>query len=219
MKFKTPLLWRFYGTIKNIIDNYSYSNRFLSKNRNKNIFFIQIGANDGISQDPIYKYSQNWDGILIEPIPEIFENLKRNYSRSKRNLIFENIAISDYNGEINLYLPKTIDPDNWQTKLASTNKEAGMLNNFELQEIKVPCLSLDSLIKKYNIKEIDLLVIDIEGQEKLLFDNYSFLIKPKAIFFEIRFYSYDVLVKMYAKFIKLGYRIFPERDNVLLILK
>lgn len=61
-----------------------------------NVSFLQIGSNDGISGDPLNKFinNYNWKGILVEPIPFLFEKLKRNYFHKKSNLIFYNIAIS-----------------------------------------------------------------------------------------------------------------------------
>jgi hypothetical protein len=61
-----------------------------------NISFLQIVSNDGISSDPLNKFinKYNWKGILVEPIPFLFEKLKRNYVHKNKNLIFYNIAIS-----------------------------------------------------------------------------------------------------------------------------
>jgi hypothetical protein len=38
-------------------------------------FFIQIGANNGMTGDPIRKYilKYHWRGILVEPQPDIFQ--------------------------------------------------------------------------------------------------------------------------------------------------
>ena len=219
MIIQTPFLFRFLGYIKNKIDNYPYSKKIFYSLKKNSIFFIQIGANDGLSEDPIKDYSNNWSGILIEPIPYIFEVLKKNYSISKNNLIFENIAISNYDGIMNFFLPKEAKKNTWLTKISSCDRFNGDLSNYETEEILVPCLTLDSLLIKYNINKIDLLIIDVEGYENVILDAYSFKIKPQIIFLETRFYNYSTLEKMYAKFINMGYRIFPEKDNTLLILR
>ena len=43
----------------------------------KELFFIQIGANDGISVDPIHNLvkKNNWTGILFEPGKDAFGDL------------------------------------------------------------------------------------------------------------------------------------------------
>jgi hypothetical protein len=45
--------------------------------------FIQIGANDGISNDPIREFvirNSNWRGVFVEPLPEFFSRCRYNYS-------------------------------------------------------------------------------------------------------------------------------------------
>jgi hypothetical protein len=61
----------------------------------ENVFFVQIGSNDGSRGDPLYaavRRHGHWRGILVEPVPFVFERLKNNYDNDPR-LIFENVAI------------------------------------------------------------------------------------------------------------------------------
>jgi hypothetical protein len=63
----------------------------------KRVRFIQIGACDGISGDPIYPnalHNLSWTGVLIEPNPIQFEQLKTNY-RGREGLTFKCAAVSD----------------------------------------------------------------------------------------------------------------------------
>src|SRR5262245_33603946 len=72
--------------------------------RAPNFFFIQIGANDGVTSDPIRKYILNyhWRGILVEPQPDIFRALVANYD-GETQLIFENVAIAPEDGIVSLF--------------------------------------------------------------------------------------------------------------------
>jgi hypothetical protein len=49
------------------------------------IIFLQIGSNDGVSGDPLNFFinNYNWHGVLVEPIPFLFDQLQRNYKRQK----------------------------------------------------------------------------------------------------------------------------------------
>src|SRR6266702_2735109 len=62
------------------------------------IGFIQIGSNDGISGDPLREFivaSAKWHGAFVEPVPQIFEKLRQNYSHLRgRKFTFFNVAIS-----------------------------------------------------------------------------------------------------------------------------
>ncbi len=219
MKIKTPLLWRILNTLRNKLTDINYSQKLFKQLSPKPIFYIQIGANDGKSTDPIYEHSVGWNGILVEPLPHIFEKLKANYADRKGKLIFENVAISDSKGSLTLFMPKVDKETPWVSKVASAKKESEMLVGSDVTEVEVPCLSLDMLLQKHNVKNIDLLVVDVEGFEWKILENYSFTVKPKVIYMEIRFYNYHQLITIYKKFYELGYRIFPEKDNCLMILK
>jgi FkbM family methyltransferase len=216
---KTPFIFRVYAYIVEKLLNYKFSLKLFKSLKNKNLFFIQIGANDGIYHDPIFKFNNKWDGILIEPIPSVFEQLKLNYNNRETKLIFENIAIGDKNGTSNFYIPKDFKEIEWKSKIASIDKSVGMLKDMDTICVNVDIHTLDYIIEKHKVNKIDLLVIDIEGKEKDIFDSYSFSIKPEIIYFENRFLTFDEMLELNAKFISLGYRVFREQDNTLLILK
>ena len=63
----------------------------------KNGFYMDIGAHDGISINNtlFFEKNHNWTGVNVEPIKEIFENLKINRPKSL-NL---NLAICNNDGK------------------------------------------------------------------------------------------------------------------------
>lgn len=163
------------------------------QNQNK-IFFIQIGANDGVSTDPIYNFvtlnSSSVEGIALEPMPDVFEILKKNYKRYS-NVRLCNLAIHNSKSEMDLYKvnPKfSKDLPKWTKGIASFNKKhhelSGIDSKFIISE-KVKCISFDMLIEKYNIKHVDLLQIDTEGYDSEIIFSIDFSkIKPSIIHFE-----------------------------------
>jgi FkbM family methyltransferase len=48
--------------------------------RTRNGIFVDIGAHDGVtfSNSFFFEKELDWSGVCIEPIPEVFEKLKRN---------------------------------------------------------------------------------------------------------------------------------------------
>src|SRR4051812_3099016 len=43
------------------------------------VFFVQIGSNDGKRNDPIHDLAignESWNGLFVEPVPQLFEKLK-----------------------------------------------------------------------------------------------------------------------------------------------
>jgi FkbM family methyltransferase len=76
----------------------------LANRRGRDVFFLQVGANDGLMDDPIHflvrKYG--WRGVLLEPDPQLFERLKQNYS-GVDGPILVNAALSPINGKTTFY--------------------------------------------------------------------------------------------------------------------
>jgi hypothetical protein len=74
-----------------------------------NPYFIQIGAFDGVANDPLHKIvlRHHLSGIVIEPQQDAFAALQRNYAKEPQ-VVCENVAISSNSGQITFY---TIDPE------------------------------------------------------------------------------------------------------------
>lgn len=168
--------------------------------KNKDFFFIQIGSADGKSGDPIYSFvvKYQWRGILVEPIPYLYEKLKENYKNQDR-LFFENVAISSEAGDKNFYYIKSQNPESestpWYERLGSLNREHLTKHvdkikkripgdNLIIRE-KVKCHNIDFLLNKYNVQKINLLHIDAEGYDYEIIKMIPFhKIKPDMIFYE-----------------------------------
>lgn len=63
---------------------YDFLNRF-SRTRRGKVNFIQIGANDGLRNDPVREFiiRDRWQGILVEPLPAVFAMLQHNYAYAR----------------------------------------------------------------------------------------------------------------------------------------
>ena len=173
-----------YNLIRNIY-NYRFwhpkewSNDILQDyaNFNQNVKFIQIGSSNGITADPITQFivKNNWNGILVEPVKYIFEELKKNYSSIKNRLIFENCAIANENGKLKFYrLKKSENADLpfWYEQLGSLNKEVVLKHKDSIPhfddlfiEDTVNAITFKNLVEKHSIKKIDFIQIDAEGYD------------------------------------------------------
>src|SRR6185503_21133022 len=62
-------------------------------------FFIQVGSNDASFGDPLHPFLDiaQWSGIMIEPVPAIFERLVRKHGMRK-GIVFEQVAIASTEG-------------------------------------------------------------------------------------------------------------------------
>lgn len=175
-----------------------------SRSHNGQINFIQIGANDGLRNDPLRPLivRDDWHGVLVEPLPTVFPLLKENYSYLKRpGLVFSNSAItvdgldrlsfwsftSEFLEKQSVedrldYLRKaSFDRDHVKTFLPPQESADAVL-----QEIHVPCLSIETIIADHLPRlPLHLLVIDAEGYESTLIPGIDFSkVRPEAVFFE-----------------------------------
>jgi len=162
-----------------------------------NINVVQVGSNDGVSGDPLYKLIKKnvgWEALFIEPVPYLFENLKSNYPIQER-FKFENVAIND--GSCQTFYSvcnsaKTEIPElpSWFDQLGSfkreniTNHLNGILEPY-IEEINIQGVTLPFILTKNNIQNIDLLHIDVEGYDWLVLSQLD-LKKyfPKIILYE-----------------------------------
>jgi FkbM family methyltransferase len=131
----------------------------------KNGFFIECGANDGVNQSVTWHFERalKWRGLLIEPIKEIFEELKKN--RGKNNF-FYNTALGSYKckKKLNLHIDKN---DSLTTRSTLDNKNR--------KKISVSCDNLTNILDKIKApKIIDFFILDVEGDELKILDGIDF---------------------------------------------
>ncbi|MEO8256926.1 MAG: FkbM family methyltransferase [Acidobacteriota bacterium] len=139
------------------------------------IFFIQVGSNDADYNDPLRPFilSHDWRGIMIEPVPYVFDRLQRKYA-DRDGLILENLAIAARNGFAEFYaVAQSDDPlPPWYDQLGSFKldnilKHSGEIPGLKdrIVELVVPCLDFDSLCRKHQVRAVDVIHIDAEGYD------------------------------------------------------
>lgn len=136
-----------------------YLNEYIFKDK-KNGFFVDIGAHDGytINNSYFFEDKRDWDGICIEPMPNIFKQLKE---RRKCECI--NAAVSETKGEIQFLIDNKFD----MLSCIYNEKNEQSKHKLEIGEaslIKVPSIPLNEILKDIH-HPIDFISIDTEGYE------------------------------------------------------
>ena len=145
----------------------------------KNLFFVDIGANDGVTWSNSLELERklNWQGIAIEPHPTMFKQLISN-----RQCKALNIAISNEENELDFF---SIE-GSWEANMLS-----GLLNSYSekhkdrvMEEykryngtasvIKVKTHRLQNILDENNVSKIDYLSIDTEGSEIPILESIDF---------------------------------------------
>jgi len=146
----------------------------IARRAGRPLAFVQIGANDGVMWDPLHSVvrAYEWSGLLVEPIPEVYERLKANYA-GVPNLRFENAAIGSSDGTATLYSldPRPGDPY-WAGLISSLDRATicsheGLIVGVDerIVEIPVASLTLPTLVRRHQLRLIDLLNVDAEGYD------------------------------------------------------
>jgi FkbM family methyltransferase len=165
-------------------------------------FFIQIGANDGVEHDPLASLleSTSWSGILVEPVPEVFERLRRTHAHRLDRLVLENVAIADHDGSAAFYHLGRVEGDRVRRldvfgslSVEAVERSAALFVPGDLRRIQrseVSCLSFASLCRRHRVERIDLLLIDVEGYDHEILKQIDFdAYRPRVVVYEHLFLS------------------------------
>lgn len=202
----------------------------LSNSKNGDFYVVQVGANDGITNDPIHKFIKRdrWKGVLLEPQPTVFHHFLKRIYKNHEGLHVICAAIGHEDGHQKLY-KIGFSEMRWATGLASFSKkkiedlfENGIVDkNCQKLGISIPespeerisyelvdVISPDTLVRKYEISHIDLLQIDTEGFDLEVIEIFDIpKTKPGTIIFENESLAPDVLNNCYQKLQDQGYRL------------
>jgi FkbM family methyltransferase len=162
----------------------------------KTLTFLQIGAHDGVMNDPIYQFNMDnkrvVSGFVLEPLPDIYEKLVENYQSCPSIKPF-NLAIHATEPEMVLHRVKperASEIPEFARGLASFDethwKKTALVPNADyLEQVKVKCVSFEDFIKSNAIAKLDLLLLDTEGYDYQILMSIDFAhIKPRMIRFE-----------------------------------
>lgn len=162
---------------------------------NQSFTFLQIGAMDGIRSDPIHTrvVGNHWRGVLVEPDPENYNALIRNYQGSD-GLTFVRAAVTDTNGSALLYRFNSVPIQEIGAESHSVDKDTFLRSakllgirhpEQHVEEILVPSLRIAQLIRDFHVDRIDLMVVDAEGSDGvILTDLIETDLRPSMILYE-----------------------------------
>ena len=133
--------------------------------------FLDLGAFDGKSLSNTYFFEKNlsWKGWCFEPIPKYYSLLKKN-----RNSKCFNIGISDKDEKTKFLF------------IESSPMLSGVVNSFKKEDFKelrkkyktsiinIKTKKISKFFKENNIKNINYISLDIEGNEEKILNDINF---------------------------------------------
>ena len=139
--------------------------------------------------------------LLVEPVPHNVEAIKQNLSNFE-GIIVEQIAISNKNEVRNFYFVKNNSihklKKHWSSGIGSFNKQHLLnhkskrfkIEDEDIEKISINTLRFKNLVDKYQIKQIEKLLIDVEGSEYEILSDIDFKsLKIDEVLFEYKHFD------------------------------
>ena len=136
--------------------------------------FVEIGGYNGVNGSNCLFFAKfrNWCGLILEPSPELAQNISHN-----RDAEVVQAAISNSDGTADF-----IDITSGFTQMSglADDYNSAMLEkvrsnpNHREKKLQVLTMRLDSLLNKYNIDQVDYCSIDVEGGESSILSSFDF---------------------------------------------
>ena len=188
---------------------------------------IQIGANDGNRFDELNKFIKEHriKSILVEPINEYFEDLKRNYQNFE-NVYFENSAITVGAKEKEIFAVNNNNLKDYDEHIKGINSfdknhliKHGVKSNHIIKK-KINCISILNLLEKYNISNLDILFVDAEGYDgNILIDFLNSSKQEPILIFEYIHVENKILKNLIDILTKKNYSYFNINENLICLPK
>ena len=166
-----------------------------------NFGLVVIGAHFGVWLKDQINSIENEQILLVEPVPYNYNRLKEDFKNNKNIHICTNAVFSENKIRKFYYVNEnsiTKLGKHWASGIGSFNKNHILehktkrfkIEDHDIVEIEIEFITFDILIKKYSIKSIDKLQIDVEGAEYEILKSIDFKnIEIKSIQFESKHFD------------------------------
>lgn len=158
--------------------------------------FIQVGAYDGITADPLRRYIERcgWRGVMLEPQPGAAAKLRHLYGDNSNIIILQGAVDKEY-ALRTLYTVASDSLPPWAAGMASFDREHIVRHDHLLpgigryiRELRVDCIPFEEVLKSLpRDGQLDLLQIDAEGADGRILSWFPFEhIKPPIVHWEAK---------------------------------
>jgi FkbM family methyltransferase len=151
-------------------------------------FFIEVGGNDGITQSNTahLEFYKNWDGLLIEAIPDKFKLMIINRPKS----ICINTCLSNIDGEVIKFNDVNLMSFVENSRKSEFDDEQWIYEGEKCQNIirekyELITKKLQTILEENSINKIDFFSLDVEGYELNVLQGLDFSKnRPKYVLIE-----------------------------------
>jgi FkbM family methyltransferase len=147
----------------------------MSELRGSDVSFIQVGANDGVTSDPLYAHvhKHKWSGLVIEAVDEFFKQLTENYAPIETVQCVKALC-AEVRTPLTFFKVKNIDrlPSPELRGISSLSRDV-IRGHFDsdatfrefVEEISLEAVPLDEVMRAHGVARTNILLIDTEGAD------------------------------------------------------
>jgi len=187
-----------------------------------NFKFVQVGANDGVSFDDLYEFvtTHYCAGLVIEPLPDVFEVLRLNYLHYPR-IVPVNMAVHADQTTATLYrvaadkIAALEKP--WAAGIASFSPKHALELGIPpelITEESVACAPLMEVLTRHGALDAQMLQIDTEGYDAEVIKMIDFSrFRPALLKYEKRSLTASQQAATQDLLMRAGYRIIQDGSD------
>ena len=197
----------------------------LERAKGSDVTFVQIGAHDGKTDDELYPFVKRlgWKGILVEPVPYLFDRLKETYDEAE-GIHLVNAALSNCVGKVPFYYVRddaAVGLPRWYDQLGSFHLDIILRHVADVPELKdriitteVEATTFSDLLARFGIGQVDLVSIDAEGHDDKILKSVDFnKYRPDVVIYEGKHLGLRALLGSLIFMARHRYRAFYDNQN------
>lgn len=180
-------------------------------------FFLQIGAFDGLENDPVAPLVREFGigGIVVEPQPAAAAALRANYAPFPQVAVV-NAAIADADGDREFFTAS--DASIQQASLSRSHLVSHGVSADRIAAIRVCCTTVANLLREHGRERCDLIQIDAEGWDHHIVRSINYpSVQPSIVRFEHHHMSNadaDACLELLASY---GFRFIADQWDVMAV--
>jgi FkbM family methyltransferase len=152
-------------------------------NTNKKGYFIEVGAYDGYQFSNTYWFEKyrDWNGLVIEPIPHLFDKIQHNrWCDSLNGAVYIKDGSVDFLHVEGYSEMISGISEAYHTQYYERVKREIEQHKQKTRVLKVPCFTLNTIMSNFNVRNnrkssdvIDYLSLDCQTAEVHVLNNYD----------------------------------------------